>query len=68
MCGCRAFVCGDRSAAFVVIELVTISLVAPFLIEQHPNLKQTMFVSVFWSGVLPTGLFVTSIALMINYW
>jgi hypothetical protein len=27
-----------------------------------------MFVSVFWSGVLPTGLFVTAAALAMNYW
>lgn len=27
-----------------------------------------MFVSVFWSAVLPCGFFVTSAALMINFW
>lgn len=30
--------------------------------------RQTMFVSVFWSGILPTGFFVTALALFINYW
>jgi hypothetical protein len=38
------------------------------LAERYTELSKTMFVSVFWGGLLPTGFFVTAFALAINYW
>ena len=38
------------------------------LSERYTEITKTIFVSIFWSTALPTGLFVTSIALMVNYW
>jgi hypothetical protein len=37
------------------------------LAERYTEISKTIFVSSFWSAVLPAGLFVTSAALAVNY-
>ena len=38
------------------------------LAERYTEFTKTVFVSLFWSAILPNGLFVTSLALLVHYW